>query len=205
MYLAQRASENFKRLYLRLWRCSYSEHACHKSYYRGFVSIFLESEDKLPLPKSHIALEHLSKKRKGQQLGCSLGNFFIAYRVGRAGAYCRLNSHGSINCKAPPRPVELGVVTALFFSVVKNKTRKPRTFGTLCHCIFKVKKYSEVKKLQQFLFLHLVSLMVILQPYPNCGFPRDRRGIQGSQIKTGWASKTTVHLEKDVSGTFFMK
>lgn len=63
----------------------------------------------------------------------------MAYRAGGAGAYCRLNSDGSISCKVPAKPVGLGVITALFFSVVKNKTCKPRTSGTLCHWIFKVK------------------------------------------------------------------
>lgn len=172
MYLAQQASGNFKRLCLRIWRCSYSKHA---RVIIGVCVYVLESEDKLTFPKSHIALEHLSKKRKGQQLDCSLGNFFTAYRAGRAGVYCRLNSCGSINCKAPAKPIELGVVTALFFSVVKNKTRKPRTSGTLCRWIFKVKNIQKIKKLQQFLFHWSLSLMVILQPYPNCGFPQAKR------------------------------
>lgn len=38
-------------------------------------------------------------------------------------------------------------------------------------------------------------VMGILQPYPNCIFPQDRRGTQDFQIKIFWASKSTVYLE----------
>lgn len=39
------------------------------------------------------------------------------------------------------------------------------------------------------------SVTGILQPYPNCMLPQDRRGTQDFQIKIFWASKTTVYLE----------
>lgn len=141
MYLAQQSLRDLQEIMLKIMEMQLFRVCMSPELLQGVCVYALESEDKLTLPKSHIALEHLSKKRKGQQLGCSLGNFFTAYRVGRAGAcwYCRLNSDGSISCKVPAKPVELGVVTALFFSAFKNKTRKPRTSGTTCHWKFKVK------------------------------------------------------------------
>lgn len=60
--------------------------------------LFLEAEAKFTLPRSRIDLGCEVKNER--ELGCSFGNFFIAYRVGKAGVFCRLNSCSSISCKA---------------------------------------------------------------------------------------------------------
>lgn len=39
---------------------------------------------------------------------------------------------------------------------------------------------------------------------PSCMLSQDKRGVQDFQIKTAWASKTTIHFEKDVPEPFLL-
>jgi len=84
--------------------------------------------------------------------------------------------------------VQFVIITSLFLSVVKNKAHEPRASGTLYHGIFKVKKYSEVKKLQNYFLsdLCLLWLSYSLTQGLCCLEITEEDKITESQNYRGW-------------------